>query len=274
MIISTVPDDDYSYKSGTSMSAPYVSGLAGLLFSCQGATASSVRRAIESGSRPVGEWVQKGRIDVRASLEQIGCRGKIDEGDKSGGGDQGRSRGGEKSSSGPVEEIFAPSGYELISGKTLSSPSNSLVKSDDRRLVLESKGVGLKRVLDFYVTASLRSGAAIASLEVKVEASSQHPGEASLYGFNWSTNKWDWLGKVKLRDSDAVASYTVKNHEAYVSPKGEVRVKLYREEKRWTKFGMSTDWVSFVTVRRTAESGAGSKSLGERVKEKWKKWTR
>ena len=78
-IYSTLPDDGYGYKSGTSFATAHVSGMATLLFSIvtdtngNGRVNDEVRAAIEAGcSRIEGNYVAKGRIDAVKSLAEIG----------------------------------------------------------------------------------------------------------------------------------------------------------------------------------------------------------
>jgi len=74
-IYSTLPDDSYDYKTGTSFAAPYVSGLAALLFNVvtdtngDGWLNDEVRAAIEAGCREIGlDGVGNGQIDAANSL--------------------------------------------------------------------------------------------------------------------------------------------------------------------------------------------------------------
>lgn len=69
-IYSTLPDNQYGYKSGTSMAAAYVSGLAALLFTLEkdrnddGFLNDEVRTAIENGCDVLNTGAVKGRINA------------------------------------------------------------------------------------------------------------------------------------------------------------------------------------------------------------------
>jgi len=70
-IYSTLPDDGYGYKTGTSFATPYVSGLAALLFSVvtdangDGKLNDEVRAAIEASCQEIGATeAGKGHINA------------------------------------------------------------------------------------------------------------------------------------------------------------------------------------------------------------------
>ncbi len=78
-IFSTLPDDSYGYKTGTSFATAYVSGLAALLFNVvtdtngDGRLNDEVRAAIEAGGQEIGiSGVGTGRIDAASSLAETG----------------------------------------------------------------------------------------------------------------------------------------------------------------------------------------------------------
>jgi hypothetical protein len=75
-ILSTLPNNDYSFFSGTSMAAPHVSGAAALAFSYRPtATYSQVRTAILNGVDVVsslnGRVATSGRLNAFKTLQQI-----------------------------------------------------------------------------------------------------------------------------------------------------------------------------------------------------------
>jgi hypothetical protein len=63
----------YAPVGGTSLAAPVVAGIAGLLFSANPSlTGADVERALEESSIPVGFAVQYGRVDALAALNYLG----------------------------------------------------------------------------------------------------------------------------------------------------------------------------------------------------------
>ncbi len=70
-IYSTLPGNHYGYMSGTSMAAPAVAGLANLVWSKLGgsATSAQVRERIVKTAEKVGGWVRYGRIDALKAVK-------------------------------------------------------------------------------------------------------------------------------------------------------------------------------------------------------------
>lgn len=63
----------YAPVGGTSLAAPFVAGVAGLLFSANpGLTNTQVEQALESSATPVGFQVGYGRVDALAALQSVG----------------------------------------------------------------------------------------------------------------------------------------------------------------------------------------------------------
>ena len=77
-IYSTLPDNDYGYKTSTSFATAYVSGMAALLFNVvtdtngDGKLNDEVRAAIETGCQEIGiTGVGKGQIDAGIAIAQL-----------------------------------------------------------------------------------------------------------------------------------------------------------------------------------------------------------
>lgn len=75
-ITSTYKNGLYATLNGTSMATPLVSGAAALIYSRLGAErtpghAALVRAALEDSAVDVGSWVEHGRLDVPAALDEV-----------------------------------------------------------------------------------------------------------------------------------------------------------------------------------------------------------
>lgn len=77
-IYSTLPDNSYGYKSGTSFACAYISGIAALLFDVvsdtngDGRVNDEVRAAIETGCQEIGiGGIGKGRIDAAKVMAKV-----------------------------------------------------------------------------------------------------------------------------------------------------------------------------------------------------------
>ncbi len=71
-ILSTLPQNNYGYLSGTSMSVPYVAGAAALLLSRSNLTAQQLKQQLVSTADPVaglkGKLISGGRLDIYKAL--------------------------------------------------------------------------------------------------------------------------------------------------------------------------------------------------------------
>jgi thermitase len=280
-IMSTIPGN-YGLKSGTSMAAPFVSGLAALMVSCSHASPDKIRKAMTGSAVPVGDWVSSGRIDVPKALEAIGCSAPSSNKTPSGGTSSGNTPSGNPPSGNPPSGN-PPSGntssgktptnetkegavvsYKIQQGRSIKEPKDSLITSDDQRLGLGSKGSGMSTVLDLNMTAKLKGKTTYTSLKLEMEGASEGAGNFKVSLLNASSSQWIEVGTVYLKESDTKVAVDVSSGATYVAKTGEVQIRLYRSEKLWNGFEVGIDWVKVSGVeQKAAPDNSGNSSSGK-----------
>lgn len=279
-ILSTASGGGYAYKQGTSMAAPFVAGLAGLMVSCSGKSAKEVRKALLSSAVPVGDWAGAGRIDVPGALEAVGCTSQ-------GGDDTPSSE--TKSPSNDKASRVAPGtvkSFEVQDGKLLSGTEEALRVSDDTRLVVKSRGAGISSILDLRMVVPLKTGATYAGLKVQVEGYAENTGAFGVYLRDVSSGEWVEVGVINLRMTEGTAAVEIADAGAYINKNGEVEVSLYRKEKRWKGFETGVDFVKVTGLKKVSapkpdvpsepeeepaapEEDSQGKTNGEKLKDLW-----
>jgi len=256
-IISTLPGGAYGMKTGTSMATPFVSGLAGLLFSKLGhsATNQKVRNIIENNTVPVGNWLTHGRIDVYSAITKTNAISSPPSNSSTPAPTSGN-QGVAISDSG-----YSPKGYILKTGTTIKAPSNSVVGADNSLLVLKSTQSGKNRYLDFYISSKIPKNAKIDSLKIVLKAKYYaSSGPVTAYLWDWAGNKWDWIGRENINTQITNVTFNRSNAKSYVSSNGDVRVRFYRETKKWTTFELGCDFVRFLpSIKTSSVSSVKSK---------------
>jgi thermitase len=240
-IMSTVPGG-YEMMSGTSMATPYVAGLAGLVWSAmgEGATNVAVRDVIEKSCDPIGDWLAKGRINVRRAMElATAANPKV----PAPGGASGGSPAGPSGSVGAKgADGVAPGFQKIAQGRALGGKLESLAKSDDDLLVARSTESGKKRYVDVQASFKIGSSTSIKALKVALEAKFYAADSSvTVFLYNFEGAKWDWIGRADLGVADTKAAVRRDNPKPYVGSGGEVRVKLSSESDWWATFDLGVD---------------------------------
>lgn len=223
-ILSTYDGNTYATLSGTSMAAPAVAGLAGLLWAKNGLTASnvSIRNAIESTTDPVGTWVSFGRINAARALGTTGGGG--------GGG-------------GTTATNYAPTSLQVFAGTIAGGSVTSLASSDNLRFDLRSAASGSRRVVDYdAIFSGINRGTGVASIAVTVENNMSLSGALTVYLYNYSTGSYTQIGSQNLGTADTSTTYTVTTNAGnFISSTGEARIGYYRTRTGTTNYNLRSD---------------------------------
>jgi thermitase len=249
LIASTVPGG-YAKMSGTSMATPFVAGLAGLVWSAMGTSASNtkVRAAIENGCDPIGDWLSGGRINARRSIELANAEAAktpAAAGNTSGGttSSKGSSSGsGSSGTSSAGADGFAPGYFKIAQGSSLGGDLSSLAKSDDALVVARSTQTGKKRYADVQTSIKTSGGTSAKSIEISVEArfyAADSP--VAVYRGNFTTSAWDSVGNGAVKTADTSFKVSRSTPKPYIGANGEVRVRLAAESDWWATFDFGVD---------------------------------
>jgi thermitase len=246
-IMSTMPEKQYTYKSGTSMAAPFVAGLAGLIYSHlkQEATPLRVRNIIENTADNAGSWTSKGRINVYAALRSIK---KVHSAPASEPASSTKNTTVKSTKKPSPYRGYSVTGYTLLKGHVTKSPQNSVVKKDNILLVLKSTTYGRHRELDYAFTSKVPPEN-YKSLKIVLKGKyymSKAPVTAWLW--NWKNNKWDKTGKHYLATKSTTVQFEKENPAPYINRQGIIKIKFSRETHLWQTFETGIDYVRIIPL--------------------------
>ena len=224
-ILSTAKGGGTIKLNGTSMAAPQVAGLAGLLWTELGSAANptTVRARIEDNCIPVGSWVAHGRIDAERAVRNLG-------------------------NPQPVRQDFPPTAITVDYGSPFSGDIDSLAASDDVRLeILPVRSGGGKR-LQYWASAKPTWTGQKSAIEVSVEANLSPGGSLRVALYNWTTLAWDVIGTKLYGGADRTYTVSTSTPAPYIAGNGEVRAQLYKFDDRNRPFRVRVDRLTITSV--------------------------
>ncbi|MCK9524051.1 MAG: S8 family peptidase [Proteobacteria bacterium] len=272
-IYSTMPNGGYAYLDGTSMATPFVAGLAGLLVSRMGtsATPQKVRDAILNTAAPMDTappvdtapgkglagligailnitaptdtGLGKGRIDMAAAVKSVQPGTPLPPTPPATGAPptqvaDPQPQPAPTPAPGPAPaQGVTVAGYKQHSGRVLKESNDATFDLDDQLLILRSVESGRVRALDVEFWATLPTGTTTISLSVDGRYY-EAPAPVAVYLWNTQTANWDAIGNGQFGTDDTNITLTRANAATYLDDNGQVRLRLYRQTHLWTTFDM------------------------------------
>ncbi len=178
-ILSTYPNGQHAYMSGTSMATPVVAGLSGLVWSQLGSTTnvSLIRQAIETHTHPVGDWLAFGAVDAVDAL-------------------------GETAPPPPMPTEFAPTSFRFQTGSFGTGSIGDLANSDDTYWVALSNNKSRCNQLDVFFDFSPVIPTDATQLRLIAEVNSSQLMRSSVYVYNATRRRWLGLSMVQSNGTD------------------------------------------------------------------------
>ncbi len=194
-IMSTLPGNKYEAWDGTSMACPLVAGCAGLLKSYSpSSTGAEIKAALEDSAKPLpGNWVVKGRIDVKAAMLRLII---------------------------PVDVIANGQNPALVQGSSAVGGSGSVANNDGVTYDIRSMAVaGLGGVAAGSADLSItRPASKYLSGNLIISASAQATSTLSVYLWNYNSGggAWELLKSVNVGSGSTTATISLPSLTNYL----------------------------------------------------------
>jgi thermitase len=195
----------YRLMSGTSMSTPVVSGVAGLLFTLLGssATPAAVRACLESTADPVAAgWTAFGRLDAAAALA--------------------------RASRPFAPRTGNPANVSVTVGRFKSGDLTGLVAVDDLAFEVSSDGVRGRRHAEVEIDVNGLSGA-LSSLLVNVASRSSAYGRQRVSFYDWAAAQFVEFDSSVVRSKESTRRIDLSTQAATYVRGGLLRLRIHMQ---------------------------------------------
>jgi thermitase len=205
-ILSTLPGNRYGINSGTSMAAPHVAGLAGLVYSRLGANATpaAVRSRIETTTDYVGTFIIHGRVNAFKAVQTGGTVP-------------------------PPAGGVVPTSIKMFEGASASGVLADVVASDNQHYRINSTNiVRTGQVSSAEMTfTSPRTASQVTGMTLRFESHGVAGSTGSAFLWDWSRNTYVYVGAAPLTSTDTIATIRVNGPFArFVNNSRQVRAVI------------------------------------------------
>ena len=142
---------------------------------------------------------------------------------------------------------YAPSATAILQGSLSSGSFSNLAANDASYYTVNSTTIGSTRFTDWYASAIIsQAPGSVSTLTTTYDGKYSRSGRTqTLYLFNWSTSTWTQLDSRSVGTSDVTISNTQSSPANFISPAGEIRVRILGSGGGNKSFTCSGDQVGF-----------------------------
>ena len=94
------------------------------------------------------------------------------------------------------------------------------------------------------VTAS-KSKAKVTALKVTYDGSYSKTETQIIYVYNWANSRWDQINSQNVGTTDITITSSAPNVANYISSAGEIRLRVYANQRTSTSFTCNADSAAF-----------------------------
>ena len=159
---------------------------------------------------------------------------------------------------------YAPASTTVLQGSVASGSFSSLTGNDGAYYVVNSTTSGATRFTDWYASVTIaQAPGSVVTLTTTYDGKYSRSGRTqTLYLYNWSTGSWTQIDSRSVGQSDVTITNTQSSPANFISPAGEIRLRVLGSGGTNKSFTGSGDQVQFVvetagsTISRAASGRA------------------
>ena len=145
-----------------------------------------------------------------------------------------------------TQKSYAPTAVALTRGTVTAGSYSSLAANDGSDLSVRSARVGNYQTIDWYSSIKIaESKAKVSALKVTYDGSYSKTETQILYVYNWASTRWDQINSQNIGTTDITITSSALNVANYISSTGEIRLRVYANQRTSTTFTCNADYAAF-----------------------------
>lgn len=143
---------------------------------------------------------------------------------------------------------YAPASTTILQGSLASGSFSNLAGNDASYYVINSTTSGSTRFTDWYASVTIsQAPGSVSTFTTTYDGKYSRSGRTqTLYLYNWSTSAWTQIDSRSVGQSDVTITNTQTSPANFISPTGEIRLRVLGSGGSNKSFTCSGDQVRFV----------------------------